>query len=149
MDPRWLAHRKYAGPTSEDLRPLAVPDPLVLLRLAVHPGSSTSSTGPSYSNSNTHSTSANSSRSGGLSRATAATAAAACTNISEYDSAFGLRHGVDPSSLLPRYCLSLPAEQVLGVPNPHLALDSARLDDDYFDRDCILGLTSSAGALLC
>ena len=139
MDPEWLAHRKYGGPSPEDLRALEVPDPLVKLRLAY--GSGCGGDGVVLTGASDPARGGNGSvKSSGAVDARRSKA----TQEYRFNSEFGLRQTNNKDTLLPSYKRDVNMDQVFGKFDPQGAIHLGESTRDEFERDHMLSMMSSA-----
>jgi hypothetical protein len=151
VDPEWLAHKKFGGPSAELMRALDVPDPLVSLHLsytpcmatAVLPTATTGGGAGAIDGAARNATGAARGATGGP------TAKQQQQQLKDYlyNSEYGLRHSVHPDSLLPQYRCDINMDQVFGRFDPLAALHLGSSEVMDFERESMMELIGSAHVL--
>jgi hypothetical protein len=158
VDPEWLAHKKFGGPSAELMRALDVPDPLVSLHLSYTPAMATAvlptaATGGAVAGAGAGAGAMDGAARNATGAARGATGGPTAKQQQQqlkdylYNSEYGLRHSVHPDSLLSQYRCDINMDQVFGRFDPLAALHLGSSEVLDFERDSMMELIGSAHVL--
>lgn len=155
VDRNWLQNRLYGGPTAEELRPLAVPDPQVALKfncggpvLSPAAAAAAAGGGTAAAPHRRHSSAAS------VGSASAAGAASSVGTAKgrrldpqaryDFNTAFGLHYRLHPDTLLPEYRHEVNLDQLFGRCDPMGSLAAGREVREEFSAGCLMDAMFSA-----
>lgn len=146
MDPEWLSHRKYGGPSAEDMSPIDLQDPLVALRLACYAPQVHGATARGFGISNTNASLSSTLRppADDASCRTEGRAASRAMQEYRYNSEFGLRASANPDTLQQHFRNDINMNQIFGIFDANSANHLGEQAGDRFARDELLYLAGSS-----